>query len=75
MLCTHCKRPASRVCTVCRAPVCRDHEFHETHVSRENLMAIREVRDTGDEQGYWARRPDGSIYYHAYNTAIEDEDA
>ena len=44
MLCTYCRQPASRVCAICRAPVCRKHEFHETHVSRENALAIADGR-------------------------------
>lgn len=44
MLCTYCRQPASRSCAVCRAPVCRKHEFHETHVSKVNALAIADGR-------------------------------
>ena len=53
-------------------------EAVEMHIRLAEQRIIEALDDqtvpAPDEYGYWERRPDGGLHYHAYDPATEDDE-
>jgi hypothetical protein len=52
--------------------ILRAMDAHERRNAPEPVEAG--IVPESDEHGYWTRRPDGGLHYHAYDPATEDDE-
>ena len=56
------------------ANILRAMDAYERRNAPEPVTAEAGSVPESDEHGYWTRRPDGGLHYHAYDPATEDDE-